>query len=43
MYSSSPKWLNIDTNKVNSNYVTIANSGLQSMQNSFTPKSQTKN
>lgn len=42
MYSSSPKWFNIDTNKASSNYVTVGNSPHQGINNSYTPKSQTK-
>ncbi len=43
MYSSSPKWMNIDTNKTSSNYVTVNSPSLQGINNSYSPKSQNKN
>ncbi len=42
MYSSSPKWFNIDTNKNTSNYVTVGNSNHPIHTTSYTPKSQSK-
>ena len=43
MFSSSPKWMNIDTNKQTYNYVTVNNSAHQGIINSYSPKTQTKN
>lgn len=42
MYSSSPKWFNIDTSKPMSNYVTVNNSAHQGVTNSYSPKNSSK-
>lgn len=42
MYSSSPKWFNIDSAKSSPNYVTIGNSNHQGIVNCYTPKSNSK-
>jgi hypothetical protein len=43
MYSSSPKWLNMDSGKLSPNYVTVTNAAYQGNSNQYTPKSQAKN
>ena len=42
MYSSSPKWLTIDTGKSSSNYVTVGNVQTTQGTHKLTPKGHNK-
>lgn len=43
MYTSSPKWFNMETSRPTSNYVTVSNSTYQGNSNTYLAKSQSKN
>jgi len=43
MYSSSPKWFNIETSRPTSNYVTVGNPPYPTNSNTYLAKTQNKN